>query len=352
MLRPDEDQRPPFSDTLDADQVQRFCFSYKENHYHVCRRLFKLLGDAPGCIVTDNVWTLKTVALFGTYKKVFYLIHDYFYLQGAFAYAEVVDRFIAHAAFFLDVLLAADVNTFQDRVSYLPYGIELPAPQTAGTKNNSILHLVFLGRLTKEKGVLELLPIEEHLQHAGVPVQWTIIGQGPLKETLIRDWCGKANIRFVEAANTAAVFALLEQQDVLVFPSRFEGTPVAILEAMSRGVVPVVSDLPGGIREVVDAGAGLRCHPLKPQEFASAIACLHQRRHELKRLQAACVKKCRSHYDIANAATRYFEFFIQQSAEGERPSMRSWNIKMNFLDKPYLPNAWVYRLRNLLKKIR
>ena len=51
--------------------------------------------------------------------------------------------------------------------------------------------------------------------------------------------------------NKADVLRLYNDHDVLVMPSRGEGLPVALLEAGAAGVVPVVSDLPSGIPDVV-----------------------------------------------------------------------------------------------------
>ncbi len=46
--------------------------------------------------------------------------------------------------------------------------------------------------------------------------------------------------------------------DVFVLPTQFEGSPVSLLETMSAGLVPVITDLPGGIREIVEPAVGFR----------------------------------------------------------------------------------------------
>ena len=65
---------------------------------------------------------------------------------------------------------------------------------------------------------------------------------------------------------------LYEQHDVLVMPSRNEGLPVALLEAGAAALIPVVSDLPSGIPEVVESGvSGYRVPVGDIRRFADAI---------------------------------------------------------------------------------
>jgi glycosyltransferase involved in cell wall biosynthesis len=53
----------------------------------------------------------------------------------------------------------------------------------------------------------------------------------------------------------------LRNSDVLLLPSRFEGCPMAMLEAMSFGVVPIASDGSGAMRWLITSGLeGFICH--------------------------------------------------------------------------------------------
>jgi glycosyltransferase involved in cell wall biosynthesis len=75
---------------------------------------------------------------------------------------------------------------------------------------------------------------------------------------LQESWHPRAPVRFLAPAANAEVLALCAENDVFVFPTRFEEFPVALLEAMSTGLVPVVSDLPSGVPEVVSEQTGFR----------------------------------------------------------------------------------------------
>ena len=350
LLKSEEDKRSPFTDEMRAEQVIRFSYSTMENQFHVLRRLNKNLGDEPGCIITDNAIVLNAVQLSGKKKHIVYLVHDYFYINWALQYSNIIDAAIAHAAFFRDILLAAAVKDYQHKAFYIPYGVDLPdsnwVKPTAGEK----LKLIFLGRLVEEKGVLLLKKIHELIQAEGVKVEWTIMGMGPLQEALKQQWRDSHAVCFVQARDGNEVYRKLEEHDVLVFPSEFEGTPVSIMEALSRGVVPVVSDLPGGTRDMVTHEVGYRCTTTDPAGYAKAVISLSNSRQHLRNLQEQCLFSARQKYNINQAADAYFNFLLQQ-AKQPLTQKNGTRVHLSRLDSPLLPNSFVRALRKTRQKI-
>jgi glycosyltransferase involved in cell wall biosynthesis len=142
------------------------------------------------------------------------------------------------------------------------------------------------------------------------------------------------------------VLQLYQSHAVLVMPSRNEGLPVALLEAMAAGVVPVVSDLASGIPEVVSNGAtGFRCAVGDIGSFAAAIAQLAGDRNLLEKASAAARRRVADRFDIQSRAPEYQDLFARWD-ELRRP--RSDSIRLNYgsrLDRPWIPNAIVKRLR-------
>ncbi len=77
---------------------------------------------------------------------------------------------------------------------------------------------------------------------------------------------------------------VLSQFDVFVHPSKSEGTPVSILEAMAMELPVVATDV-GGISElVVDGETGIIVEPMNSPSIASAIAFLLQNPAERTRM--------------------------------------------------------------------
>ena len=343
LLQANEDIRPPFLDRFVADEVIVFRYSNKENQYYVQKRLNKLLGNLDGAIVTDNHLTVDAATRFKNKKTIFHLLHDFFYVKQNISLGSRVDVAIAHSSFFSDAVFASNPTDFANRSFYIPYGVK-QLEQIPLKKEN--LNLVFLGRLDEGKGVTLLHEIELLLQQNNVTANWSIIGKGPLKERLHNQWKSETNVCFYEPDSTEEVFELLKKQDVFVFPTSFEGTPVSILECLANGVVTITNDLPGGIRDIVAENFGFRCSLDNTKDFAKHIITLNSNRDLLKKMQQNCYLLAKEKYDIEKNADKYFKLFLQ-FAELKRKDKSLKKMPLSRFDKSYFPNFFVKTLRTI-----
>jgi glycosyltransferase involved in cell wall biosynthesis len=112
----------------------------------------------------------------------------------------------------------------------------------------------FVGRLSEEKGIQWLLKAMVKIKKEIPDVRLLIVGTGPMEKEL-RELC--ENLEMNSAVQFAGyrqnVFEVLRQLDVFVIPSRSEGCPIVVLEAMAMGL-PVVASHVGGNPELVRDG--------------------------------------------------------------------------------------------------
>src|SRR5207253_3242421 len=101
-----------------------------------------------------------------------------------------------------------------------------------------------------------LKKIDDELIKAGVNIEWTIVGDGPDKAKLIVDLKDRSYFSFLSPNRTEDILNLAVKNDVYLLPSYLDGLPVALLEAMSAGLVPIVSRFNPGIDAVVEKNNG------------------------------------------------------------------------------------------------
>jgi glycosyltransferase involved in cell wall biosynthesis len=119
---------------------------------------------------------------------------------------------------------------------------------------------------------------------------------------------------------------LLAQNDVFLLASDSEGLPLSLLEAMSHGLVPVVSDLPSGIRELVDETTGRRVSPDNVQGYAKEMIWLYNNPAEMERLSSNARKRIARDFSTAVMAERWLTVFSKANPlEANWP--RDWSIK-------------------------
>jgi glycosyltransferase involved in cell wall biosynthesis len=169
-------------------------------------------------------------------------------------------------------------------VRVIPSGVELP--DDLGEPADPP-HVLFVGRLSEEKGVLELL-------EATAAIPRVVVGDGPLRAR-IPDAVG-----FVSPHELGPYY---ERAAVVVCPSRREGYGVVAREAMAHGR-PVVATAVGGLLDAVEDGVtGLRVPPRDSAALRGAIQRLLDDAELRRRLGAAAREAARERFswDVATA---------------------------------------------------
>jgi glycosyltransferase involved in cell wall biosynthesis len=195
------------------------------------------------------------------------------------------------------------------------YGLRLPSPTPlAKAPHRGPLRLIWFGRIRQAvKRVLDLIPIAEGLLRAGVEFRLTVLGEGAERAELRRQAEQKlpgAWFRLLDAVPSDQVFQILAGHDVFVSTSAAEGGPRTLLEAMSCNVVPVVTDIPGYCREVVEDGVnGFRVPVGDAGAFVDRIAVLNRDRNLLQRFAAACRPSVDPAYTVGRMARETDMFF-------------------------------------------
>jgi glycosyltransferase involved in cell wall biosynthesis len=110
----------------------------------------------------------------------------------------------------------------------------------------------YAGRLSREKGVEHLLRAARALKGQGEGCVVLLLGDGPERPAL-EGLARSLGLKVVFAGFRSDVERWLSAMDVFALPSLTEGTPLALLEAMSLGV-PVVASAVGGVPGVVQDG--------------------------------------------------------------------------------------------------
>ncbi|MEP7159293.1 MAG: glycosyltransferase family 4 protein [Chloroflexota bacterium] len=346
------DDDTPFEGWLAGDEQRRVEHSLPiENLYTVLRRLARAVPPGPGVMIANDWLELAMLGVHPIERTVVSITHgdfDYYY-DLAERHEPLIDCFVTYTRRMYD-RLTERLPHRRDSVFNLPYGVVIPG--TYRTPVPGPLRLLYVGRMNRFKGIFDLPAIHAELLARDVEVTWTLQGVGPDEAELRRRWDGYSPARWTGLQPMDRVLALYREHDVLVMPSRAEGLPVALLEAMAAGVVPVVSDLPG-VREIVEPGVtGYRPPVDDVTGFADAIAGLARDRNRLESVSLAARRLVAERFDIRERAPDYQALYARWR-ELRRPKPTRFELQYGSrLDSPWLPNALVRAVRTVRRSWR
>ncbi|MGE2834251.1 glycosyltransferase family 4 protein [Mycobacterium sp. SMC-4] len=196
------------------------------------------------------------------------------------------------------------------RIHAIPNGVRL-APRVA-QRSAVPLSVVFLGRIGDHKGTFRLLDAwaklncePDFVTASGTTATLTIAGDGEIDRArrYVKDLCLEDTVTVHGWLSETQVGDMLDRAQVLVLPSRNEGQPMAVLEAMARGLCVIAGDV-GGLPEMIGGGAGI----LIPPDDAEAVADALRKvigDHELRdRYGAAAHLRIREQFDTEAIARR------------------------------------------------
>lgn len=152
--------------------------------------------------------------------------------------------------------------------------------------SDSFKNVVSVGNLSQRKGFDLLLKVFTRLKEHKIKLY--IIGDGADKEKLLnqKESLGLENVEFLGVKSNP--FPYLQQADLFVLSSRYEGFPNVLLEAGACGTYALANDCPGGIREIIEEKINGEISDIYDQEtFASKILELTQAQRPEEKIKAS-----------------------------------------------------------------
>lgn len=175
-------------------------------------------------------------------------------------------RTVTAVSTYLAAEAAQAMNTTRDRIPVIPMPLALGVTADPDTPRSGA---IFVGRLTAQKGVSQLLDALAVLRRQGRPLDLTVVGDGPELPALkaLARALG-LNVTWTGYVSPVQVPGYLRDKAVFVLPAVDEGLGLVVAEALTQGV-PVVASRSGGIPDLmVDPDAGI----LVPVDDRHALA--------------------------------------------------------------------------------
>ncbi len=245
-------------------------------------------------------------------------------------YRGVIDRFVkGSAADRVTAAVAVSDYTGQlclpseCRCSVINYAVRIPSDEVLQRAEKHGLNLVYVGRFEQPQKNIQLVVESLALAVREVPdCTATMIGSGPEWERvsgLVQEWGLDDRLKLTGLCNQDAVYRHLRMSDCFVLLSNYEGLPIALLEAMAFGVVPIVTQMESGIPELIIHGETGLIVERTAEAFAETVRNLHTDPEKLQRIRRGAYSHIREKYSFERQAASWlslFETLISEQTPG------------------------------------
>jgi len=160
--------------------------------------------------------------------------------------------------------------------------------------------LVSIGRLTQQKGQIYLLEAVAILVRSYPNLKVLILGEGELRSEL-QAQCRRLGLRsrISFLGNREDVPQILAVAELFVLPSLYEGTSIALLEAMAAGKPIVATDIPPNRRLLAHGRNALLVPPGNGAALAAGIADLLESRQKATAFGLGARQVVRESFDVS-----------------------------------------------------
>jgi glycosyltransferase involved in cell wall biosynthesis len=264
-------------------------------------------GAALPAIIANGVWKIPFVVTYG------YRYGRFMKIKGRPVYAALVE-FVSRCALRRSAAVIVTTPALEahvrsligpEKIVLIPNGVDLSLFQSTGNREKTDpSKIVFTGRLTEQKN---LTLLAESLSPLKDRVSLSIVGDGPLRGELEALFTDKGiDARFFGAVDHEKLPEIYAEASIFVLPSRIEGHPKALIEAMASGLACLASDVEGNNELIIHEQTGLLA-PLNAALFTKALERLIDDPRFAKELGGRAAEYAAEHFDIDKLMIREIE---------------------------------------------
>ncbi len=271
-----------------------------------------IIYSAHGFYFHEGMPSKKYKLFFNIEKYIGRYFTDYIFTQSEedFEVAKV-NNFLKNKNNYVHISNGIDIDN-KFNVDKLPKSINTSLRDKYGIQKNDVV-VSFIGRLVKEKGILDLLESINYLNAQNV--KFLIIGSLPQGERdtetlkLLEEYKNNKNIIFT--GQVTNVNELLYMSDIFCLPSYREGMPRSIIEAMAMKNAVIATNIRGSREEVIHGKTGYLCNTNSSKEIASFIDDLVENKDKMNEFKENGLDRARRLYDENKVIEKQLNVFEQ-----------------------------------------
>ena len=323
----------PLNSVYKENGIESFTIDYTKGFVNTIKALKKVILDNDIKIAhahdnTASIYCLAVKNILGVKDlKIISHIHScYPWLNGNSKF-KAIDKFVRNK-YDLNIACGDLVYSFYkenspyldlEKMVSIPNGIDVDKIQETTYNVDSLKEKFnipkdkivygYIGRLIELKGIIEVIDALSKKKDNFKDSVFLLVGSGD-KEEEIKELIHKYNMEdmFVLTGYHDNVYEIYPVIDIFFLPSKYEGLPMVILEAMAFGKAIVSTDV-GSIPELLKNNNGILVEQGDYDKFVSKLLYLKENKEDLKTLSSNAKKFIKDKYDVKNQSSNIEEIY-------------------------------------------
>jgi glycosyltransferase involved in cell wall biosynthesis len=334
-------------DYLDKGKQHVFIYTPSDNFYTTCKRLANLIPDEKSILVANDWVELGMVSLLGMNNPVVQILHGNYeyYFELARKHNDSVNYFVAVSESIAEkVKVGLDVKC--SKVAHIPFPVKMGV---INLNQNRELRILFVAADLKcpNKKFHFVKEINTKLEEKGVNVIWNIVGGGYTQAEISQWWGETKNPLIYHGFLSAELLpSIFKKSNLYILPSKNEGLPVSLIEAMGHGLVPIINLWEEKQLSLVKSGYnGYVVENGNSAEYINILCALNNNISIISELGKNAFTTVIGKFNPYKQATAYENLFIQAfNAKNSRQPKKVYGSR---LDQPWIPNFITKNYRRL-----
>ena len=202
----------------------------------------------------------------------------------------------------------------EERIRVIPNGIDLnlftPRPKPVSDIQAGKFTVGYFGRLSHEKAPDVFVQIASHFKDQS-GIQFLLAGDGPMMDEVSKLAIARGLGDSFQILGFTDSREHLHRCDAVIAPSRLDGRPNSVMEALASGI-PVIASNVGGMAELISHGhTGFLCPAGSVPQFVEKVILLSQDRSLSRRMGENARRHAERHFDIRTTIASFGKIFSE-----------------------------------------
>jgi colanic acid/amylovoran biosynthesis glycosyltransferase len=198
--------------------------------------------------------------------------------------------------------------------------------------SQEVFKVIYAGRLVKEaKQVLKLTKAFCDASKVNSNLEFSIYGDGDQEKSikaLIKDEKASKNVILFKALPPSQILNKIQEHHVFTLMSDYEGMPIALMEAMACGVVPVCYVCEGGVDEIIEHGVNGFIVKNRGEDYQEKLQLLVNDRSLWETMSKNAIATIQQKYSSKITHQKWFELLNQFKDVKQKPLRIPLRIKL------------------------